>query len=82
MASLTAGYCHDLFPHHAPAGASRLSPAQPGSDPYAYLPKVPSFQLPGNAGVPQYVGAAPTAGSGVPEYCLTVTALSVGKSRR
>jgi len=56
------------------------SPAPFGPDPYAYLPKVPSFQLAGDAGARQYVGGAPPAGSGVHKYYLTVTALSVPKT--
>jgi Raf kinase inhibitor-like YbhB/YbcL family protein len=39
-----------------------------------------AFQLGGDAGAPQYVGAAPPAGSGVHDYYITVTALDVPKS--
>jgi Raf kinase inhibitor-like YbhB/YbcL family protein len=39
-----------------------------------------AFQLAGDAGMPQYVGGAPPAGSGVHEYYLTVTALSAAKT--
>jgi hypothetical protein len=39
-----------------------------------------AFQLGGDAGVHQYVGGAPPAGSGVHDYYLTVTALDVATS--
>jgi Raf kinase inhibitor-like YbhB/YbcL family protein len=54
-----------------PAGAG--APDGPG------LPNG-AFQLAGDAGVPNYVGGAPPAGSGVHDYYLTVTALSVART--
>jgi Raf kinase inhibitor-like YbhB/YbcL family protein len=36
-----------------------------------------AFALPGDAGVRQYVGGAPPAGSGVHDYYVTVTALDI-----
>lgn len=61
MPWVAAGFCHDFFPRNARAGA------------------VPdgAFELAGDAGAHQFVGGAPPAGSGVHEYYLTVTALSV-----
>jgi phosphatidylethanolamine-binding protein (PEBP) family uncharacterized protein len=65
------------------------APSQSGPNPYAYLPGVPpgafhvpagAFLLGGDAGVRQYVGGAPPAGSGVHEYYITVTALGVPKT--
>jgi Raf kinase inhibitor-like YbhB/YbcL family protein len=41
---------------------------------------VGAFQLAGDAGVHQYVGGAPPAGSGVHNYYITVTALDAEKS--
>jgi Raf kinase inhibitor-like YbhB/YbcL family protein len=49
------------------ADAGRLGGTLPGS----------AFDLLGDAGVRQYVGGAPPAGSGVHDYYLTVTALNV-----
>ncbi len=53
-----------------PAGAGALYGTLPGG----------AFVLGADAGVCQYVGGAPPAGSGVHEYYLTVTALSVAKT--
>jgi Raf kinase inhibitor-like YbhB/YbcL family protein len=61
-----------------PADTTSL-PAGAGLPDATHLP-AGAFQLPGDAGAPQYVGAAPPAGSGVHEYYLTVTALSVAKT--
>jgi Raf kinase inhibitor-like YbhB/YbcL family protein len=61
-----------------PAGTSSL-PAGAGAPGGTHLPSG-AFQLSGDAGAHQYVGGAPPAGSGVHEYYLTVTALSVAKT--
>ena len=61
-----------------PAGITALA-AGAGSPGAGHLPGG-AFQLAGDAGAHQYVGAAPTAGSGAHEYYLTVTALSVAKT--
>ncbi len=61
-----------------PAAAASL-PAGAGAPGAADLPGG-AFQLAGDAGVHQYVGGAPSAGSGVHEYYITVTALSVAKT--
>jgi Raf kinase inhibitor-like YbhB/YbcL family protein len=61
-----------------PAGVTSL-PAGAGAPGSARLP-AGAFQLGADAGTPQYVGGAPPAGSGVHEYYLTVTALSVPAS--
>jgi Raf kinase inhibitor-like YbhB/YbcL family protein len=61
-----------------PAGTTSL-PAGAGAPGAAHLPGG-AFQLAGDAGAPQYVGGAPPAGSGVHEYYVTVTALSVPKT--
>ncbi len=61
-----------------PAGITALA-AGAGSPGAGRLPGG-AFQLAGDAGADQYVGAAPPPGSGVHEYYLTVTALSVGKT--
>jgi Raf kinase inhibitor-like YbhB/YbcL family protein len=54
--------------HSLPSGAG-----SPGS---GQLPP-PAVQLPNDAGLRQYVGAAPPAGSGLHHYFITVTALDV-----
>ena len=51
-----------------PANAGRAGADLPGI----------TFQLAGDAGARQFVGAAPPPGSGVHEYFITVTALAVG----
>jgi Raf kinase inhibitor-like YbhB/YbcL family protein len=61
-----------------PAAATSL-PAGAGAPGAADLPGG-AFQLAGDAGAHQYVGGAPPAGSGVHEYYITVTALSVAKT--
>jgi Raf kinase inhibitor-like YbhB/YbcL family protein len=61
-----------------PAGITALA-AGAGSPGAGRLPGG-AFQLAGDAGADQYVGAAPPPGSGVHEYYLTVTALSVAKT--
>jgi Raf kinase inhibitor-like YbhB/YbcL family protein len=61
-----------------PAGITVLA-AGAGSPGAGHLPGG-AFQLAGDAGAHQYVGAAPPAGSGVHEYYLTVTALSVART--
>jgi Raf kinase inhibitor-like YbhB/YbcL family protein len=61
-----------------PADTSSL-PAGAGASGGTHLPSG-VFQLAGDAGAHQYVGGAPPAGSGVHEYYLTVTALSVAKT--
>jgi Raf kinase inhibitor-like YbhB/YbcL family protein len=61
-----------------PAGATSL-PAGAGASGATHFPGA-AFQLAGDAGAHQYVGGAPPAGSGVHEYYLTVTALSVAKT--
>jgi Raf kinase inhibitor-like YbhB/YbcL family protein len=61
-----------------PAGSTSLA-AGAGAPGATDLPDG-AFQLAGDAGMPQYVGAAPPAGSGVHEYYLTVTALDVAKT--
>ncbi len=58
-----------------PVGTTSL-PAGAGGPGDAQLPGG-AFQLAGDAGTHQYVGGAPPAGSGVHQYYLTVTALSV-----
>jgi Raf kinase inhibitor-like YbhB/YbcL family protein len=58
-----------------PASTTRL-PANAGAANSVVLP-AGAFQLGGDAGVHQYVGGAPPAGSGVHDYYLTVTALDV-----
>ena len=58
-----------------PAGGTSL-PAGAGAPGGTHFPDG-AFQLAGDAGAHQYVGGAPPAGSGVHEYYLTVTALSV-----
>jgi Raf kinase inhibitor-like YbhB/YbcL family protein len=61
-----------------PADTTSL-PAGAGAADGARLPGG-AFQLGGDAGAAQYVGAAPPASSGVHEYYITVTALSVPKT--
>ena len=61
-----------------PADITSL-PAGAGALDGAFLP-AGAFVLGADAGVYQYVGGAPPAGSGVHEYYLTVTALSVDKT--
>jgi Raf kinase inhibitor-like YbhB/YbcL family protein len=61
-----------------PADTTSL-PAGAGAPGATHLPGG-AFQLAGDAGAHQYVGGAPPAGSGVHEYYLTVTALSVAKT--
>jgi Raf kinase inhibitor-like YbhB/YbcL family protein len=61
-----------------PAGATSLA-AGAGAPGATHFPGA-AFQLAGDAGAHQYVGGAPPAGSGVHEYYLTVTALSVAKT--
>jgi Raf kinase inhibitor-like YbhB/YbcL family protein len=61
-----------------PAGTTSL-PAGAGAPGGVRLPGG-AFQLAGDAGAPQYVGAAPPPGSGVHEYHITVTALSVAST--
>jgi Raf kinase inhibitor-like YbhB/YbcL family protein len=61
-----------------PAGATSLA-AGAGVPGAAHFPGA-AFQLAGDAGAHRYVGGAPPAGSGVHEYYLTVTALSVAKT--
>jgi Raf kinase inhibitor-like YbhB/YbcL family protein len=58
-----------------PAGITALR-ADAGAPGATHFPDG-AFQLAGDAGAHQYVGGAPPAGSGVHEYYLTVTALSV-----
>jgi Raf kinase inhibitor-like YbhB/YbcL family protein len=61
-----------------PAAVTSL-PAGAGGPDGAQLP-ADAVQLAADAGAPQYVGGAPPAGSGVHEYYITVTALSVAKT--
>ena len=58
-----------------PATTTSL-PAGAGAPGGAHLP-AGAFQLAGDAGAQQYIGGAPPAGSGIHEYYLAVTALSV-----
>jgi Raf kinase inhibitor-like YbhB/YbcL family protein len=58
-----------------PAGITSL-PAGAGAPGGPHFPDG-AFQLAGDAGAHQYVGGAPPTDSGVHEYYLTVTALSV-----
>jgi Raf kinase inhibitor-like YbhB/YbcL family protein len=61
-----------------PAGTTSL-PAGAGAPDATYFPSG-AFQLAGDAGAHQYVGGAPPDCSGMHEYYLTVTALSVAKT--
>jgi Raf kinase inhibitor-like YbhB/YbcL family protein len=61
-----------------PAGTTSL-PAGAGAPGGFHVP-AGAFLLGGDAGVRQYVGGAPPAGSGVHEYYITVTALGVPKT--
>ena len=58
-----------------PATTTTL-PAGAGA-PKSYLLPAGAFQLAGDAGAHQYVGAAPPKGSGAHDYYITVTALDV-----
>jgi hypothetical protein len=53
--------------------------AGPGTPGGAHLPDA-ALQLTADAGAARYVGGAPPAGSGVHQYYITVTALSVPKT--
>lgn len=58
-----------------PVGATSLP--EGAGDPSSTSLPAGAFQLAGDAGVKQYVGAAPPAGSGEHDYYITVTALDV-----